>query len=76
MAKNRKKPTTTIAVGSRVHTTDSPPRCGVVVDDFGELAGQEVSIDPTRTARSRRWAVTFDDGTLAFLDDDSIAPAD
>lgn len=74
MGKNRKpKP---IAVGSRVHTTDSPPKTGVVVEDFGDLAGEEVTIDHSRVARSRRWAVTLDDGTLTFLDDHSLRPAD
>jgi hypothetical protein len=66
----------TIAVGSRVQTTDSPPKMGVVVEDFGTLAGQQVVIDHNHIAQSRRWAIMLDDGTIAFLDDRSVRLAD
>jgi len=66
----------TIAVGSRVQTADSPPRTGVVVEDFGDLAGQEVVIEPGRIARSRRWAVMLDDGDLVFCDAHSLTVVD
>lgn len=61
-----------ITVGCRVETTDSPPKRGVVVEDFGNLAGQDVVIDRDRTAHSRRWAVMLDDGRLMFCDDGSV----
>ena len=66
----------TIAVGSRVQTTESPPRTGVVVEDFGDLAGQEVIIDRDRIAQSRRWAVILDDGCLVFRDAHSLSVVD
>jgi hypothetical protein len=66
----------TIAVGSRVRTTDSAPKTGVVVEDFGNLAGEQVVIERDHIAQSRRWAIVFDDGTLAFLDDHSLTLAD
>ena len=61
-----------ITVGCRVETTDSPPERGVVVEDFGDLAGEDVVIDHERTAHSRRWAVMLDDGRLVFCDDGSV----
>jgi hypothetical protein len=61
-----------ITVGCRVETTDSPPKSGVVVEDFGDLAGEDVVIDRERTAHSRRWAVVLDDGRLVFCDDGSV----
>jgi hypothetical protein len=73
MAENPRK---TIAVGSRVRTTDSPPKTGVVVEDFGDDAGQRVVIDRERIVQSRRWAITLDDGGLVFLDDHSITVID
>ena len=65
-----------IAVGCRVQTTDTPPQRGVVVEDFGDLAGQRVVIDADRTARSRRWAIKLDDGNLVFCDDHSVQVVD
>jgi hypothetical protein len=50
----------TIAVGSRGQTTDSPPKMGVVVEDFGDLAGVQVIIDRDHSAQSRRWAIMLD----------------
>ena len=66
----------TIAVGSRVQTTDSPPKTGVVVEDFGDLAGEEVIIDRDHIAQSRRWAVILDDGSLVFRDAHSLSVVD
>ena len=66
----------TIAVGSRVQTSDSPPRTGVVVEDFGDLAGEEVIIDRDHVAQSRRWAIILDDGTLVFRDAHSLSVID
>ena len=64
-----------IAVGSRVQTVDSS-RTGVVVEDFGDMAGQQVVIEPGRIARSRRWAVMLDDGNLVFCDAHSLTVVD
>jgi hypothetical protein len=62
----------TIAVGSRVQTADSPPKTGVVVEDFGDMAGEQVVIDPDHIAQSRRWAIMLDDGSLVFRDAHSL----
>ncbi|MET0897434.1 MAG: hypothetical protein ABWY45_05915 [Mycobacterium sp.] len=59
-------------VGTAVRTTGEPKTTGQIVDDFGDLAGVEVIVDATQTARSRRWAVALDDGRMVFLDDDGI----
>ena len=61
-----------VTVGCRVQTTDSPPRTGVVMEDFGDLAGEQVVIAPGRTAHARRWAVMLDDGSLVFRDDGEV----
>ena len=65
-----------IAVGSPVTVypgTDGALH-GVVVEDFGDLAGTAVEIAGERiVGPARRWAVTLDDGGLVFVDDDSIA---
>lgn len=61
-----------LAVGARVRLTGDPTATGQIVDDFGELAGTEVKVDSTTAVRSRRWAVTLDDGRLEFLDDGDI----
>lgn len=67
---------TRLAVGSRVRTTDESRATGEIVKDFGDLAGTEVVVDDTLTARARRWAVRLDDGTLVFLDDENLEPID
>lgn len=60
------------AIGSRVRTKDERAIAGEIVEDFGDLAGTEVVIDDTHTARARRWAVALDDGQMTFVDDDAI----
>ena len=55
--------------------TDDEGR-GVVVEDFGELAGQAVDIGEEHIAdAARRWAVSLDDGRLVFVDSDSLMVA-
>lgn len=63
-------------VGAMVRTTDDAHITGQIVDDFGDLAGVEVVVDSAQTAKSRRWAVALDDGTIAFLNDDGIELVD
>jgi hypothetical protein len=63
-----------LGVGTRVRVTDGSNKTGQIVEDFGALAGVEVVVDPLLTARSRRWAVALDDGGMAFVDDEAIAP--
>ena len=66
-----------LAVNMRVRVypgTDAECR-GVVVEDFGELAGQAVEIGGHRIADpARRWAVQLDSGTLVFVNTDHLVP--
>jgi hypothetical protein len=66
-----------LAVNMRVRVypgSDAEGR-GVVVEDFGELAGQAVDIGGHRIADpSRRWAVQLDTGNLVFADSDQLVP--
>lgn len=65
-----------VAVDQRVRVwggTDDEV-CGVVVDDFGDLAGQSVDMGDNHIAdAARRWAVLLDNGSLVFVDDADIA---
>lgn len=59
----------------RVYPGTDRDRHGVVLDDFGEIAGQSVDIANTRIAGpARRWAVGLDSGELVFVDTDQLAP--
>jgi hypothetical protein len=61
-----------LACGRRIRLTDGSNSTGEIIEDFGDLAGTEVVIDASRTARSRRWAVALDDGRTVFVDDDAL----
>ncbi|AQT82496.1 hypothetical protein B1R94_01950 [Mycolicibacterium litorale] len=66
-----------VAIDQRVRVyvdTDDESR-GVIVDDFGDLAGHAVDLGDTHIAdAARRWAVLLDAGTLVFVDSHQIAP--
>ncbi|BBY63577.1 hypothetical protein [Mycolicibacterium helvum] len=66
-----------IAVSQRVRVyvdTDDEVR-GVVVEDFGDLAGHAVDVGDVHISdAARRWAVLLDAGTLVFVDSHQIAP--
>ncbi len=47
---------------------------GVVVEDFGELAGQAVDIGGRHIDPARRWAVVLNTGDLVFADTDQLVP--
>ena len=48
---------------------------GVIVEDFGDSAGQAVEVGGNRiVGAARRWAVQLNDGSLVFVDDDQINP--
>ena len=68
------KNTGRLGVGARVRVTDGSNKTGQIVEDFGSLAGVEVVVDALLTVRSRRWAIALDDGGMAFVDDDAVAP--
>ncbi len=66
-----------LAVNMRVRVypgtdAESP---GVIVEDFGDLAGQAIEIGDTHFADpARRWAVVLDTGDLVFVDSDHLVP--
>ncbi|BBY04721.1 hypothetical protein [Mycobacterium noviomagense] len=64
-----------LAVNSRVRVypgTDQEDR-GIVVEDFGESAGQAVDVGKYHIADpARRWAVMLDGGNLVFVDSDQL----
>ncbi len=62
-------PRAQLAVDMRVRVypgTDTESR-GVIVDDFGDLAGQAVDVGGRQIAPARRWAVQLDTGTSVFV---------
>jgi hypothetical protein len=63
-----------VNVRVRVHPgTDGEVR-GVVVEDFGDLAGHVVDIGENHiVGAARRWAVALDAGGLVFVDSDQLA---
>ena len=59
----------------RVYVGTDEEACGVVVEDFGSMAGQGVDIADVHIADpARRWAALLDAGTIVFVDSDQIAP--
>ena len=65
-----------VAVNVRVRVypgSDGEVR-GIVVEDFGDLAGHAVDIGENRfVSPGRRWAVALDAGGLVFVDSDQLA---
>jgi hypothetical protein len=46
---------------------------GVIVEDFGQSAGQAVEVGSTQiAAAARRWAVRLNSGDLVFVDSDEL----
>ena len=65
-----------LAVNMRVRVypgtdTESP---GVIMEDFGDLAGLAVDLGGCHIAPARRWAVQLDTGNLVFVNSDQLAP--
>ena len=47
---------------------------GIVVEDFGDMAGEGVEVAGERFAEpARRWAVQLDSGDLVFVDTEQLA---
>ena len=64
-----------IAIDSRVRVYPGTDRetHGIIADDFGDTAGISVDVGGDRfVGPARRWAVTLDDGNLAFVDGDQV----
>lgn len=48
---------------------------GVIVEDFGQSAGQAIDIGTSRIAdAARRWAVQLNSGDLVFVNSDELKP--
>jgi hypothetical protein len=64
-----------VGVSVRVYPGTDRERPGVVVEDFGDSAGQRVDIGEHHIVdAARRWAVRLDDGNLVFVDSGDLAP--
>jgi uncharacterized protein YcsI (UPF0317 family) len=58
-----------VGVSVRVYPGTERERLGVVVEDFGESAGQPVEVGEQRiVGAARRWGVRLGDGDLVFVD--------
>ena len=68
------EPDTRPAIGLTVvvDAGDGSDARGVIVDDFGDLAGTPVGIGTERVATARRWAVDIDGGHIVFVDDAAL----
>ena len=65
-----------VGVSVRVYPGTDRERRGLVVEDFGDSAGQAVEIGQHHIVdAARRWAVQLGDGTLMFVDNGDLAPA-
>lgn len=79
MRKKRDKPSgEPIAVGAsvRVYPGTERERLGVVIEDFGEDAGQPVDVGGHHIVdAARRWGVQLGDGDLVFVDSADLTVA-
>jgi hypothetical protein len=65
-----------VGVSVRVYPGTERERLGVVVEDFGDSAGQRVHVGQHHIVdAARRWAVSLSDGDLVFADSGDLAPA-
>lgn len=58
----------------RVYSDTDAESPGVIVEDFGELAGQAVDLGGIHIDPARRWAVQLDTGALVFVNTDQLVP--
>ncbi len=64
----------TVGVSVRVYPGTDHERLGVVVEDFGDAAGQRVHVGAHHIVdAARRWAVRVGDGGLVFVDSSDLA---
>jgi hypothetical protein len=63
-----------VEMAVRVYPGTDAEKHGVVLEDFGEMAGHSVDVGGTRiVGAARRWAVQLDTGDLVFVDSDRLA---
>jgi hypothetical protein len=58
----------------RVYPGTDAESPGVIVEDFGELAGQAVDLGDIHIDPARWWAVQLDTGNLVFVNTDHLVP--
>lgn len=64
-----------VGVSVRVYPGTDRERLGVVVEDFGDSAGEGVHIGEHHIVdAARRWAVRLGDGGLVFVDTSDLTP--
>lgn len=68
-------PDFTVGQRVRVYVSGDHEHGGIIVDDFGDLAGHPVTIGLVRIAEpSRRFAIHLDDGSLIFTNSTDLRP--
>jgi hypothetical protein len=71
------EPAVQVDAAVRVYPGTSREVTGIVIEDFGDIAGQSVDVGEHHIVdAARRWAVQLADGTLAFFDDADVALID
>jgi hypothetical protein len=71
------EPAVQVDAAVRVYPGTSREVTGIVIEDFGDIAGQSVDVGEHHIVdAARRWAVQLADGTLAFVDDADVALID
>lgn len=64
-----------VGVSVRVYPDTERERLGVVVEDFGDSAGERVHIGEHQIVdAARRWAIRLADGDLVFVDSSDLIP--
>ncbi len=58
----------------RVYPDTEAETPGVILEDFGDLAGQTVDIGGQQIKAARRWAVQLGTGNLVFANSDQLVP--
>ena len=58
----------------RVYPGTDAESPGIIVEDFGDLAGQAVEIGGRHIDPARRWAVQLGTGNLVFVNTDQLVP--
>ena len=64
----------TVNMRVRVYPGTNAESRGVVVEDFGDLAGQAVDVGACHIDPARRWAVQLDNGNLVFVNTNHLVP--
>jgi hypothetical protein len=63
-----------VNVRVRVYSGTDAESPGVILEDFGDLAGQAIDVGGRHIEPARRWAVQLDTGNLVFVNTDDLVP--